>query len=237
MSLVNLDKSLGNMRGAISDEVIEYEPFEFSTFSLGIISPENMIEGTHVVMETHRSGRILFQVIAKSHHQHKKLYRYRLTCVDKDVDLSRVLEIDPRSGRIKFERLGSHLQYARFIMNPRIHVQSKTFGSADSYLLEGVDISKTGMLLCSPHPFGTIPFIDNTLLEVRLDTDRTFSAQPLQSLCKVVRHYQEGVRDTATRYYAVRFVEFTHDEQVAWDHLISNIEHTAISSAKVSLAA
>ena len=236
MSLVNLDKSLGYLRSPISDEIIEYEPFEFSAHSLGIISPLDLEPGAFVIMDTHHSGRVPFNILGKAK-DNQGLWRYRLTCPEKDLDLSKVLEIDPNSGRIKFERTGNNLQYARFILNPKIYVESKTFGSSDTYMLEGVDISRTGMLLCSPKPWGSIPFIENTLLEIKLDMGKRYCSQPLTPLGKVVRKFTEGMAEELSRYYAVRFVDFSPAEQASWADMMTLIESASENEGLSKIAA
>ena len=81
MSLVNLDKSLGFLKTPITDEIIEYEAFEFSSYSLGILSPVNLDQGLfcHYGNSPKWTGAVQCTCQAEKIRR-LVLFRYRLTC-------------------------------------------------------------------------------------------------------------------------------------------------------------
>lgn len=234
MSLVNLDKSVGHIRAISTEQLVEYEPYEFSAHCLGIISPQRLELGTRLTMDTHHHGSVQFTVLDKVSDIKLGLFRYRLISEDDNVELSKALEIDPNSGRLKLDRSGAQLQSARFSPGEQIYVETKTFGSTYGYNLEVVDFSKTGLLLCAPKPCGTIPFSEKTLLELKIMTGDNKVITPL---AKIVRKFTEGSTPQLSRYFATKFVDFNSDEQMKWDLFMESLEVRNIDKAMMALAA
>ncbi len=226
MSIVNLDKSLGSLRCVASNELIEYEPYEFSQRCIGILSPIPMVLGSVLVLDSHRNGDLCFKIANKQ--RQGDLFRYRLV-LDMDGNLAKQLDIDTRSGKLKYERQNNRLQYARFTIEPQFYVYTRTFGSTDNYVLKGVDVSKSGILLCAPKPYGVIPFIEQTLLEIKLDLGSKLSSQSIEPLGKVVRIYSEGLGNQRIKYIGVKFVDFASNDWEAWNKALETIEKTSIA--------
>ena len=234
MSLVNLDKTLGHIRSEATEQLIEYEPFEFANHSLGILSPEVLELGSHLVLETHHNQQLVFTVLEKEVDEAHRLFRYRIFSDDKEIDLSDSLEIDPKTGRLKLDRAGNYLQNARFEPVDSLKVELKTFGSSTPFRLETIDMSKTGMLVCAAKPCGIIPFSENTLLELNLSLSNGVTLRPL---AKVIRCFREGREPKVTKYYALQFVDFVPEEYSDWLQHLENLELARIERAKMAAAA
>lgn len=234
MGILNFDRSLGNLTCKGTQKLIDYEPYEFSQHCIGILSPNPLAVGNFVFLESLRSGLLNFRVAAKQ--RQGDLFRYRLV-LDTQESLENILDIDPRSGKLKYEREGNRLQYARFSIEPQIYVYTKTFGSADHYVLKGVDVSKSGILLCAPVVYGTIPFIEHTLLEVKLNLGNHFISESVEPLGKVVRIYSEGYGHKRVKYLGVKFVEFESQDLAVWNKALENIEKSFIESDSSHIAA
>ncbi|NRA66272.1 MAG: PilZ domain-containing protein [Pseudobacteriovorax sp.] len=235
MTLVNLDKSLGPLRTQGSRDLIAYEAFEFSRSIIGILTGSELAIGTKLSLDSHRNGELLFEVV---HSQNTgNLFRHRLICRTLNLDLADILDIDPNNGKIRYERRENRLQYARFGPVQKIIVQTKTFGAISYYHLETVDISRTGLLLSAPAHSCYIPFIEQTLLELKVDLSGEISQIPLEPLAKVVRRYTKGVGAHSRRYYGVKFVEFSQDDMQAWRDVIAGIEESCLDHSVTPVAA
>ena len=232
MQIVNIEKSLGLLKSEGSSASIPYEAFEFSSQLVGILSSQNLGLQEKVLLESHRNGHLSFRIIMKE--DTGRYFRYRLRCEDPKANLSDRLDIDPFSGKIRYDRRDNRLQYARFEANQKIVVQTKLFGSFNYHNLETVDVSRSGALLCAPQPRGMIPFREDTLLELKLILG---AAQQLGPLAKVVRRFSVGEGGKVERYYGVKFVEFGEAELRAWTKVITDIEQKNFSPYPSSIAA
>ena len=98
-------------------------------------------------------------------------------------------------------------------------------------------MSRTGVLLCAPKPYGVIPFIEQTLLEIKLDLGTSWSNKPIEPLAKVVRYFTKGSGDGLMRFYGVRFVEFSHKDSEHWDSVLRNVEKASLADNDYGVAA
>lgn len=232
MQLINIEKSLGLIRTVSDKTTIPYEAFEFSAHLVGILSTHDLSLNDEVILESHRNGNLKFRIIMKE--DTGRCFRYRLRSLEKSVNLSDRLDIDPFTGKIRYDRRDNRLQYARFEAERPIQVKTKLFGSFRYHNLETIDISRSGALLCAPRPRGLIPFREDTLLELSLHLSEI---QRLNPLAKVVRRFTRGQGEAKERYYGVRFVEFSEAELKTWSEVITEIEQQTYSFNQVKQAA
>ena len=102
---------------------------------------------------------------------------------------------------------------ARFDFEDMI-VDTKTIGTNLCYSLRTINISKTGMLL-SWNSSVKVPFIENTIIELKVDTTRQHLSFPVDCLGKVVRRIDHGA-DPATDF-GVHIVQMEAEDRLRWD--------------------
>lgn len=225
MSLVNLSKSVGQIRSSTSHQVIPYKPYEFSASMLGILSPARLEVGSFLLVDTFRCGTIPLEVMSTVLDLFSGLFRYRLRCPEEDVSLTDALEIDSESGRLKFDRAGSCLQFARFKSKRSLMLLTKTFGSRSIYSLQVDDLSRSGILTYSDKPYGGIPYIANTLLECRLILDGD-PDQAIEPMGKVVRLFDKD--KSRSHFFAIKFTEMDKIGNKLWTTFVDRTEETII---------
>lgn len=240
MNLVNVGKTYGVLRHVHSEIRIEYELYEISDQSVGILTAARLSIGDGLIIESHKHGSVPLMVLADAGPANEltgNRHRYRLICLQSELELSRLLEIDASFDRFRSAHNGQALQFARFSLDGSLDVLTKTFGSMEAYRLQGIDISKTGMLLCAKNSWDVAPFIEQTLLELKLDIGHKYTAKPLEPLGKVVRCFCKGKMLEKVRYYAIQFTDFGQGDTLEWEQLISQIETNSIDKARSQLAA
>lgn len=215
------DYGLGTMYRATDQRVLEYQPFEVSKLSLGIIGQQGLSEGSRVVLNT-QMGRIELEVegaVAASSDP-LGVARYRLTTHDPRIDIERVFT---QSGcHRKLAMADRRIQCARFEVSPNITVRARTFGAREHYTLNGVNISKSGLLMLGDAR-DRVPFIVNTLLEIQLEGNN-WLREPVSCLAKVVRnevHAEDGRRQ---QEFGIKFIEFSDHGMEVWKDALANIE-------------
>lgn len=221
------DYGLGTMYRAADQRVLEYQPYEVSKLSLGIIGQQGLTEGSRVLLDT-QIGRIELEVEgAVAAPDPSGMIRYRLTTHDPRVDMERVFT---QSGcHRKLAMSDRKIQCARFEVSPNITVHARTFGARDNYILNGVNISKSGLLMIADAR-DRVPFIINTLLEVQLEGNN-WLREPVSCLAKVVRNevYTEDGR--RQHEFGIKFIEFSDHGMEVWKDAITNIEFNRHSDA------
>ncbi len=215
------DYGLGRMYRATDQRVFEYQPFEVSKLSLGVIAPQGLSEGSRMVLDT-QMGRIELEVegAASAAADSTGLARYRLTTHDPRVDMERVFT---QSGcHRKLAMSDRKIQCARFEVTPHLIVRARTFGARDHYSLSGVNISKSGLLMHADAR-DRVPFIINTLLEVQLEGGN-WLREPVACLAKVVRNEVTTEDGQRVHEFGIKFIEFSDHGMEVWKDAITNIE-------------
>lgn len=214
------DYGLGTMYRAGDHRVLEYQPYEVSKLSLGIIGQQGLTEGSRVVLDT-QLGRIELEVEgAIAAPEPNGVTRYRLTTHDPRVDMERVFT---QSGcHRKLAMSDRKIQCARFEVQPSITVRARTFGARDHYALHGVNISKSGLLMLADAR-DRVPFIVNTLLEVQLEGSN-WLREPVSCLAKVVRNEMRTEDGKRQQEFGIKFIEFSDHGMEVWKDAIANIE-------------
>ena len=106
----------------------------------------------------------------------------------------------------------------RYVPDRDLMVESKTIGSDISYKLTTENVSRSGMLLSWQRSV-QVPFLVNTIVEMRIDPRGEFLSMPVNCLGKVVRRDDEsGVR------FGVQIIQIDNDDMVAWENCLAIIE-------------
>ena len=113
-------------------------------------------------------------------------------------------------------------------------VESKTLGSKVPYALNTVNISKSGLLL-GKEEGAKVPFIVNTLLELTIDPDCSFLAEPVTCMAKVVRlETADELGKKVNAKFGVQIIQLENDDAVAWEACLSNLEKSSYFAPQVA---
>lgn len=225
------DYGLGPMYRAADQRIFEYQPFEVSKLSLGIIGQPGLSQGSRVVLDT-QMGRIELEVegAVATAADSAGLARYRLTTHDPRIDMERVFA---QSGcHRKLAMSDRRIQCARFEVQPNLTVRARTFGARDHYSLNSVNISKSGLLMHADAR-DRVPFIVNTLLEVQLEGGN-WLREPVSCLAKVVRNEVTQHDGKRVHEFGIKFIEFSDHGMEVWKDAITNIEFNRHNDELVS---
>ncbi len=101
-----------------------------------------------------------------------------------------------------------------------LKVNARTLGTKIGFDVTVTNISRSGLLLEWPNAKLPLPFIENTLIEMELNT--VFKGQPrhIQCMGKIVRR----AKDSDKSFYGVRVIHTEDQDQVEWVKLISGFE-------------
>jgi hypothetical protein len=112
----------------------------------------------------------------------------------------------------------NRIRTRRYQVDTGILVESKTIGTDISYRLTTKNVSRSGMLLSWQKAF-SLPFMVNTIIELKIDAKSAVLSEPVSCLGKVVRRVdQDGV------HFGVQIIQMENDDLVAWEHCIALIE-------------
>lgn len=223
------DFGLGQLVKMDGGATLSYQPYEVSRRHLGILSDDELSEGDQLYLKVHKGRPIPFSVFRISTEKQTGLKRYLLACREDQMDIEQVFIY---SGCMKkLEVLTRRkIQSTRYETDPTINCEVSTFGSSTFSRLSTVDISKSGMLL--EVQGGNAPFIQNTLLEIRMLDKGGWLDQSLQCLGKVVRSYHEhqlGGSGKGTKFFGVRLVELESKGASIWHDVLITLSDRAIS--------
>lgn len=214
------DFGLGRLKRSKNEEFIEYQPFEVSKLSLGVISAIPLEINETLLLETHVGKAELIVAedvgsVGETYDHH----RYRLAAKDGLTDIERIFIQTGCQRKLALSDKG--MQFSRF-RDSRVRVRAKTFGSRDRYGLTTINISKSGLLMRAPAR-DRVPFIVNTLLEIELDAPDILG-RPVVALAKVTRAALSGNRGERQCEFGVQFIEFNEEGMEAWKSAINDIE-------------
>lgn len=109
----------------------------------------------------------------------------------------------------------------RFSPNEDLVVKSKTIGTMLAYQLSTDDISYSGLLLSWNHNV-TIPFRENTLIEMEIDPESNWLNEPVRCMGKVARRFNSN--DGATTKFGISIVQIDHDSLKNWEDCIDYLK-------------
>lgn len=106
-----------------------------------------------------------------------------------------------------------------------LSVESRTIGTAASYQLATLDVSKSG-LLCSFEGDTHVPFIVNTILEIVIDPERTTLTTPLNCLAKVVRRVNDDKKSNvhASGELGIQILQMDQTDVTLWESCLAVLE-------------
>lgn len=224
---------LGHLYVASDKELLAYQPFEVSQYRLAIIAKKGLEAGTELLLATPiGSVRLKIDEVSEQHMECLEGYlgRYKLASLDLGVNIERLFK---RLGCDKYLDSGlgvNSLQNVRFAIEPCMGVEVKTFGSQNNHMLSTVNVSKTGMLLSADKDYH-VPFIENTLLELRVSPSRSevWVKNQFECLAKVVRCTTvETEENRNVRQFGIKLIELSEEAKEIWDDAIKIIEQDSV---------
>lgn len=222
------DLGLGSLTLGLSNEPLDFQPFEVSHCSLGIIARTGIKPGDVLTLSS-INGPIELEVVTTSTKGvPREQERYALSLVK--LDSCNLESLFAQSGC--YERIAqlkaigdmagfNQFRNARFTKGPPMTVVAQTFGTLYKYRFRTKDVSRSGMLLLSERDV-LVPFIVNTLLEVTIDPDGDWLKSSLSCMAKVVRRGTDIDPLTKIRrpIFGVHFIEFGDDTHRMWRSIL-----------------
>lgn len=100
-------------------------------------------------------------------------------------------------------------------------VRSKTIGTTLVYKFDTENISKTGLLLNYPTEM-KVPYRENTILELTIDTESNNLPTPIQCIGKVVRRSLANQRDDVFQI-GISIVQIDAESQSVWENQVEGM--------------
>jgi hypothetical protein len=203
------------------EKPVEYALYEICHHNIGIISRDPLEVGTMVMIERSNAQivpMIVHQLVAKRDLP-PGYRRFCLITVDPDVDFETMLPEMSQRNYTQMRKDHYHVRYARFYTEIPTRVDAKTFGSAETYTLKTINISKSGFLLASPPGF-RVPFNESTLLELTVHVD---GDEPIRFLGKVMRC--EFDFEKKMKRYGINICEISAESKDRYSSFIDDTEH------------
>ena len=114
----------------------------------------------------------------------------------------------------------SSFERAKRVDNTTLLVDSKTIGSDLRFPLRSQNLSRSGMYLTWESSV-RIPFIENTIIEMCIDTAGKFMETPVSCLGKVVRRVETT---DATTNFGIKIVQIEEEDQGRYDAAIAELD-------------
>ena len=118
------------------------------------------------------------------------------------------------------------------VSSDELIVDSNTIGADLHFTLRSKNLSKSGLLL-SWEGNVKVPFVENTLLEMRVDVEGAYLNAPLECLGKVVRRVDEPGSPAAS--FGVKIVQIDGEDLGRWEGAIKELEEKANKFINTSL--
>lgn len=230
---------VGKMPGLLirssGGEPITCMSVDVSRFGLGIVASSELFLDEILVLQLPKKSVELKIVASTKEKNMNNLWRYGLVLLDTDIDLEQIFSdtgcIKPgedQYGKKSKPRKGSMREYRerakRYSLNKDLYLNAKTLGTKSPYTLVVENISKSGMLVSSSEK-KDIPFNVNTILEIELDTEKTWLDKPTTCMGKVVRTKEDTADDGEERvYFGIMIIQMTDGDSHYWDFLINQLE-------------
>ncbi len=207
------------LRLTATNAPLQYELYEVSACTVGILTVENLSNRDYLVMEA-EGRRIPLRVseILPSYRAEigPVVKRYRLTCLDCLMELDRLLTLPESSERI--------LQFPRCPVTPKVYVEARWPGREQVELLESVDISRSGLLLRIVKADDHAHLPKNATLPLRLDVARLWLPETLQPLGRIVRVFNSHEEFKTFTLIAIELIDFPAQDALHWNQLLRRIE-------------
>lgn len=220
-------RPLGALRRIATNQELDYQPFELSSSTLGIISRDTLSTLDYLVLE-HPEQRIPLRVMSPPQDSEAfpglaSSQRYRLICLDPDLQLDTLILRSQSQGQGPHPTLA--LQYARFVLQPKLYVEAWHPISQAMAMFEALNISRSGILLRSNGPgFQIEPYICRGEMELKLDVARLWLPQVIKAKCQIVRVYTERQGNQLHTCLGVQFMHFDPSAARMWHELLTRLE-------------
>lgn len=99
-------------------------------------------------------------------------------------------------------------------------VESRTIGAPMVFSLPTQNLSRTGLLLVGMDGY-KVPYQVNTILEMSIDTTRSFLDQPVPCLGKIVRIQEQNEKKA---FFGVQIVHMEPKDQSLWEKAVASLE-------------
>ncbi len=207
------------LRLTATNASLQYELYEVSACTVGILTIENLSCRDYLVMEA--EGRRIPLRVSEILPSYRPaigpvVKRYRLTCLDCLMELDRLLTLPESSERI--------LQFPRCPVTPKVYVEARWPGRDQVELLESVDISRSGLLLriVKADDHAHLPI--NAAFPLRLDVARLWLPETLQPLGRIVRVFDSHEEFKTFTFIAIELLDFPAQDAQHWNQLLRRIE-------------
>lgn len=207
------------LRLTATNAPLDYQLYEVSACTVGILTPENLSSRDYLVMEA--EGRRIPLRVSEILPSFRPPFgpvvkRYRLTCPDCLMELDRLLIPEASSER--------SLQFPRCPVNPKVYVEARWPGREQVDLLESVDISRSGLLLRLVKGDDHAQLPKNAAIPLRLDVARLWLPETLQPLGRIVRVFDSYDDFKTFTSIAMELIDFPAQDAVHWNQLLRRIE-------------
>ena len=105
-----------------------------------------------------------------------------------------------------------------------LKVQARTLGTKLSFDVPVSNISRSGMLLEWSNKKYTLPFIENTLVEIELTTTLRGEPRNISILGKVTRKFGEN----SAALYGIKLIHSGEQDHFEWINIITNLEKSLL---------
>lgn len=242
MSTALSDLGLGRLVEAGSTAEVEYQPFEVSRASLGIIAKAGHSIGKTLQLESIH-GCVDLEIADRSNRGvPAERERYHLLARDYDqVDLEGIFTASGCYDRISHlkavgdQSTAAQFRNSRFDKGPNLTVVAQTFGTSYRYHFKSQDISRSGMLIVCEREC-LVPFNSSTLLELVIDPQGEWLKAPLACIAKVIRRSSTIDQKTGSSRscFGIHFVELSEESQKTWRSIVEIADNV---QTKVALLA
>lgn len=207
------------LRITATNAPLQYQFYEVSACTVGILTLENLSSRDYLVMEA--EGRRIPLRVSEILPSFRPpigpvVKRYRLSCPDCLMELDRLLIPSVSSERI--------LQFPRCPVTPKVYVEARWPGCEQVELLESVDISRSGLLLRIVKGDDHSQLSKSAAFPLRLDVAHLWLPETLQPLGRIVRVFDSYEEFKTFTYIAVELIDLSAQDAVHWNQLLRRIE-------------
>lgn len=120
-----------------------------------------------------------------------------------------------------FRPLQPGVRARRIDLGDRVNVETKTLGTAMSFVLGMENLSRSGLLLSKGRNY-RVPFQVNTLVEITVDPDQKIFERPVSALAKVVRFGEGSIGQEAS--FGLRIIQIDAKDSEIWEKCVAGLE-------------
>ena len=218
--------SLGRLISSVDDQEIDYQLIEVSHHSIGFAAAKNLDPGMTVsfIPKDVQESYTLLVVSSEAIGNDGKMHKYRAIARKTQVNFEKLCENEIEKYKVaSVNKDDWNVRNIRFVTEPALDVDVKTFGSGRSYYhVETANISRSGLLLVSQNK-QKLPFNMGTLVEMEIRQSQFYDSLEIKCVGKVVRH--TGLEfDAKKQYIGISFNDMDVDSVKRWSELLAKID-------------